>query len=169
MRKFGLILTVMLVFAGLCYADWLEFNAGCPSGASPSVKHRVTTLDYISFDVELQGLLSETLTHDNTQYLRFNQSPGTVPMDLTGFPELPVVTCFVAVPDGVDLDLSFSANCMEMIECLPVYPAPYDSLVHEQGVTFIDEFFEKDPAAYLSSGWYPSVTAEISGEFRLRD
>ncbi|MCK5036285.1 MAG: hypothetical protein KAS73_10360, partial [Candidatus Sabulitectum sp.] len=61
------------------------------------------------------------------------------------------------------------ANCMEMIECLPVYPAPYDSLVHEQGVTFIDEFFEKDSSAYLSSEWYPSVTTEISGEFRLRD
>ncbi|MCK5841875.1 MAG: hypothetical protein KAH31_06900, partial [Candidatus Sabulitectum sp.] len=100
---------------------------------------------------------------------RFNQSPGTVPMALTGFPELPVVTCFVAVPDGVDLDLSFSANCMEMIDCLPVYPAPYDSLVHEHGVTFIDEFFEKDSSAYLSSEWYPPVTAEISGEFRLRD
>ncbi len=169
MRKFGLLLIVLLVFAGLCYADWLEFNAGCPSGASPLVRHGITAPDYISFDVELQGLLSETLTHDSTQYLRFNQSPGTVPMDVTGYPEVPFVTCFVAVPDGVDLDLSFSASCEETIACLPVCPAPYDSLVHEQGITYIDEFFEKNPAAYSSLEWYPSVTAEISGEFRLRD
>ncbi|MCD6588374.1 MAG: hypothetical protein J7K88_07475 [Candidatus Fermentibacteraceae bacterium] len=169
MGKLGYILTVLLMFAGLCYADWLEFNAGCPSGTLPSVSRGVTEDDYISFDVELQGLLSETLTHDNIDYLRFNQSPGTVPMDETGFPEVPFVTCFVAVPDGVDLDLSFHASCEETVECLPVYPAPCDSLVHEHGVTFIDEFFERDQAAYSSSEWYPSVTAEISGEFRLRD
>lgn len=169
MRKFGLTLIIMLVFAGLSFGDWLEFNAGCFAGASPSVRHGVTTPDYISFDVELRGLLSETLIHDSVEYLRFNQSPGTVSMDVTGYPEVPFVTCFVAVPDGVDLDLSVSASCEETIECFPVYPAPFDSLVHEQGVTFIDEFFEKDPSAYSSSEWYPSVTAEISGEFRLRD
>ncbi|MCD6587896.1 MAG: hypothetical protein J7K88_05040, partial [Candidatus Fermentibacteraceae bacterium] len=150
-------------------AGWLEFGAGCPEGSQPVVYHTQTNSEFICFDVELQGLLSETLTHDNIDYLRFNQSPGTVPMDETGYPEVPFVTCFVAVPDGVDLDLSFHASCEETVECLPVYPAPCDSLVHEHGVTFIDEIFERDQAAYSSSEWYPSATAEISGEFRLRD
>jgi len=169
MQKFRLIVLIIFVFFGLCYGNWLEFNAGCPAGSSPVIQYGETTSDFITFDVELQGLQSEILIHNSTEYFRFNQTPGTVPMKATGYPELPYVTCFVAVPDGVNFSLSSSFNCVEKIDCSPVYPAPRDSLVHEEGVTYIKEFFEKEPLAYSSTEWYPANTAEISGEFRLRD
>ena len=151
-------------------AEWLEFGAGCPEGSEPLTLHNITLDDIISFDVELQGLLADTVKYDEIKYLRFSNSPGTVPMSETGYPEIPVVTCFVAVPDDSDLGLTFSAGCMSQMECLPVYPAPLDSLVADSTCSpYVGEFFRKDSAAYASDEWYPGELAEITGEFMLRD
>jgi hypothetical protein len=151
-------------------AEWLEFGAGCPEGSEPLTFHDITLDDLIAFDVEMQGLLADTVVHDSIPYLRFSRSPGTAPMDSTGYPELPVVVCFVVMPDESDLELSYSAECMESMGCLPVYPAPLDSLVSDSaGTPYITEFFRKDSTAYASEEWYPEELAEIVGEFHLRD
>jgi hypothetical protein len=151
-------------------AEWLEFGAGCPEGSEPLTFHDITLEDLIAFDVELQGLQADTLINNSLPYLRFDRSPGTTTMDFVGYPELPVVVCFVAVPDESDLELTCSAACMESMECLPVYPAPLDSLVSDStGTPYITEFFRKDSAAYASEEWYPEELAEIVGEFHLRD
>jgi hypothetical protein len=151
-------------------SEWLEFGAGCPEGSEPLTFHDITLDDLIAFDVELQGLQADTVVHGSIPYLRFDRSPGTAPMDSVGYPELPAVVCFVAVPDESDLELTHSAACMETMECLPVYPAPLDSLVYDSTSTpYITEFFRKDSAAYASEEWYPEELAEIVGEFHLRD
>jgi hypothetical protein len=126
----------------------MEFNSGCSEGSTPSIRFGETTADRINFDVELSGLLSDAVQYDSDEYLRFNKSPGTVVLSRTGFPEVPHVTCFVAVPDGVDLDLSYTRTCLETISSLPVYPAPLDSLVHEEGITFIKESSRREPDSY---------------------
>ena len=164
------IVLFTMLFILAASAEWLEFGAGCPDNSEPLTFHNITLDDLISFDVEIQGLLADTVKHDRIKYLRFDRSPGTVPMNETGYPEVPVVTCFVAVPDESDLDLTYSANCMETIGCLPVYPVPLDSLVADSTSTpYIGEFFRKDSTAYASDEWYPSEIAEIVGEFMLRD
>ena len=166
----AVIALLTIIFIVPASAEWLEFGAGCPDNSDPLTFHNITLDDLISFEVELQGLLADSVEHEGISYLRFDSSPGTVPMDETGFPEVPVVTCFVAVPDDSDLDLMFSAGCMSSIECLPVYPAPLDSLVEDSTSTpYIEEFFRKDSAAYVSDEWYPSEIAGITGEFMLRD
>ena len=165
-----LLLTVFLIIPKPSFAGWLEFGAGCPAGSEPLTAHNITLDEFISFDVELSGLQSDTLRHDGTDYLRFKGTPGTAPLREVGYPELPVVTCFIAVPDESDLTLNCSAGCLSVIDCLPVYPAPLDSLVSDSLHTpWIKEFFRKDSSAYASAEWYPEVQAVLSGKFRLRD
>jgi hypothetical protein len=167
--RFALLLPLTLLPLSAS-AEWLEFGAGCPVGSEPLAFHNITLDDLISFDVELQGLLADTIVHESIPYLRFDRSPGTTPMDFVGYPELPTVVCFVAVPDESDLELTYSAACMESMECLPVYPAPLDSMVGDStGTLYITEFFMKDSAAYASEEWYPEGLAEVVGEFHLRD
>ncbi|MEN8208097.1 MAG: C25 family cysteine peptidase, partial [Candidatus Fermentibacteria bacterium] len=164
------MLTVFLIIPEPSSAGWLEFGAGCPPGSEPLTGHNITLDEFISFDVELSGLQSDTIIHDGTDYLRFIGTPGTAPMREVGYPELPVVTCFIAVPDESDLTLDYSIGCMSVIECLAVYPAPLDSLVSDSLSTpWIKEFFRKDSSAYASTEWYPQERAVLSGEFRLRD
>ena len=151
-------------------AEWLEFGAGCPGGSEPASFHNVTTDDFISFDVELRGLRADTVQHDRTDYLRFTRTPGTRPMNEVGYPELPVVTCFIAIPDESDIGLEFTSSSMSRIGSIPVYPSPLDSLVTDNFQTpHYEEFFRMDSAAYASSKWYPEEIAVLSGEFRLRD
>ena len=171
LRASSAVITILTMFLVIpASAEWLEFGAGCPDNSEPLTFHNITLDKLISFDVELQGLLADTVKHDGIKYLRFNRSPGIVPMDGTGYPEVPMVTCFVAVPDESDLELTYSASCRSSMGCLPVYPAPLDSLVEDSTCTpYIGEFFRKDSSAYASDEWYPSELAEITGEFMIRD
>lgn len=169
MRRSILTLAVLLCSLGIARSEWMEFNAGCPEGNSPIIRSGEIASNRISFDVELSGLLAEVVQYDSNNYLRFSSSPATVVLQNTGFPEIPHLICFVAVPDGVDLEISCTRTCLETISSLPVYPAPLDSVVNEHGITWVEEFFRKDQAAYSSTQWYPSETASLVGEFRLRD
>jgi len=140
-----LVLTVLLLIPKPSHSEWLEFSAGCPAGSEPVTEHNITLDEFISFDVELGGLQVDTVSHEGLDYLRFTGTPGTSPMEEVGYPELPVVTCFVAVPDESDLNLFYSVGCISQLNCLQVYPSPIDSLVEDNLHTpYIDEFFRKD-------------------------
>jgi hypothetical protein len=166
----GILLITSIITAGNLYAEWLDFNAGSDDATAPMEEFNKAWDEYLTFDVELRGLATDTLTEDSVSYLRFNNTPGIALTDSTGLPELPVVRCFVWVPDSTDLSFSYSANCADVISCLPVYPVPLDSLVDESSSAyFIDEFFRKDSVAYQSSSWYPNELVEYVSELRFRE
>jgi hypothetical protein len=165
-----LLPSVLLSSMAFAQSSWLQFNAGASESSSPLVQFNGKWDEFLTFDIELRGLLAETVTVDSQDYLRFSRSPGTVPDDSVGYPELPVVRRLVWIPDDSDITLDYSANCCEGIECLPVYPAPLDSLVSDSTCTlYIGEYFRQDSAAYASEEWYPDTLARLVGEFRLRD
>ena len=169
MRKLMPVIAVMLCFGGTIRAEWLNFNAGCSDGTEPVINHGRTTENYITFDVELRGLSSESILHSQETYCRYSKTPGVRMLSEEGFPELPVVTCFVAIPDDVSLSIESNRSCADFLENVNVYPAPSLELVSENGVTFYKEVFQKNAGAYNSAEWFPEAAAEISGEFRLRD
>ena len=170
MRARYLLPAVLLTSVAIAQDSWLQFNAGAPENSSPLVQFNGTWDSFLTYDVELRGLLAETVTVDSQAYLRFSHSPGTVPSDSVGWPELLVVRRMVWLPDDSDISLEYSANCCEGIECLPVYPVPLDSLVSDSTCTpFIGEYFRLDSTAYASEEWYPDTLARLVGEFRLRD
>ena len=172
MYSFKNALTLLLILLPIpASSQWLQFGAGCPEGSEPRAVHNITLDDLITFDVELQGLLADTILNDSISYLRFDGSPGTTPMDSVGYPELPTVVCFVAVPDDADLELSCLSELPETMALdIDVYPAPLDSLFADSTTTpYIEEFFVKDSSAYFSEEWYPDQLAEIVGDFHLRD
>ncbi len=66
-------------------------------------------------------LLWESAEYDNIDFIRFTDSPVT---DSIGYPELPMITCLVAIPDSVTPKLEFSCAGLREIQTDPVYPAP---------------------------------------------
>ncbi|MDM7993589.1 MAG: C25 family cysteine peptidase [Candidatus Fermentibacter sp.] len=165
-----LLVSLSLLISIPASSQWLEFNAGASENSYPLVVFNGCWDELLTFDVELRGLLAETVTVDSHSYLRFPSSPGTVPSDEIGFPELPVVRRMVWLPDSSDITLEYSADCFDGIECLPIYPAPLDSfLTDSTGAGWIAECFRKDSSAYTSIEWYPDTLARLVGEFRLRD
>ena len=168
LKIFGLLL--LLPLAAPAQTEWLEFNAGAHEHSSPLIWYNGTWDELLSFDVEVRGLLADTVEVDSVRYLRFNSSPDLAVADSTGYPELPVARCFVWVPDDTDLSVSWAAGCPERKASIPVYPAPLYSLREGSTSTpYIDEFFRRDSAAYASDEWYPDTLARLIGTFHLRD
>ena len=165
------ILVALLSAAGIALAgtEWLEFNAGCPEGSEPLVQYNNDWDDFLTFDVELRGLLADTVEVDSIKYLRFRDTPGIAVSNMTGYPELPIVRCFVWVPDSTDLSVQYAVNCLETTPTLPVYPCPKDSVPSDDPGGFSQEYFRKDSTAYSMSEWYPDTLAQLTGVFYLRD
>lgn len=153
----------------VCFLAPATGNSFVQEGSDPIIRHSLTTQNSISFDVELRGLCIQEVVHGGVSYSRFQRGRLIGTLDGTGTPELPYVPCFVAVPDDCDLSVSVSAYCDHSMSEAVVYPVPLDSTVSSAFGLMQQEFFRMDSVAYSSNEWYPSVHAELAGEFRLRD
>ncbi|MEA3266288.1 MAG: C25 family cysteine peptidase, partial [Candidatus Fermentibacteria bacterium] len=88
-----------------------------------------TTADssHVSF-IAQTPLTRETVQHDSLDYIRFTDISIT---DSIGFPELPMITCLVAVPDSVTPDIEFAFSDETTQSVVPVYPAPARVISYE--------------------------------------
>lgn len=151
-------------------AEWLDFNAGTINNTFPLISYNHRLDELLTFDVELRGLIADTIEVDSVDYLRFNRTPGIILTDSVGLPELPIVRCFVWVPDSTHLSFSYAINCDETIGSIPVYPVPLDSIRADScSPSFIEEFFQIDSLSYLSTDWYPDTLVRFIDEFHFRE
>ncbi|MCK5036821.1 MAG: hypothetical protein KAS73_13080 [Candidatus Sabulitectum sp.] len=108
-------------------------------------------------------LLWESAEYDNLDFIRFTGSPVT---DSIGYPELPMITCLVAIPDSVTPEIEFSYAGLREIQTDPVYPAPAHILSTEFTPAVVDSFVQ-DSTAYISDQFWPSEPVRIIGETRI--
>lgn len=133
---------------------------------STAIPIRTTVADSsrVAFTVQAP-VIWESVEHDSLDYIRFTDSPVT---DSIGYPELPMITCLVAVPDSVTPSLEFAA-CNSLIQSVdPVYPAPFHYISYERTPAVADSFVQ-DSTAYASAEFWPSERVRIIGETRICD
>jgi len=107
----------------------------------------------------------DTVEHDGLRYIRFTDSPVA---DSVGYPEVPMITCLVAVPDSVTPTLEFSTSSERLHSVGPVYPAPAQILSRERTAAIVDSFV-MDSTAYASTGFWPADRVRLIGETRICD
>ncbi len=106
-----------------------------------------------------------TVEHDRLRYIRFSDSPLS---DSIGYPELPMITCFVALPDNVTPGIEFAFSSETTQSVVPVYPAPAHVISYEYTPAVVDSFVQNS-TAYLSDEFWPSERVRIIGETRICD
>ncbi len=111
------------------------------------------------------SLYWESVEHDSLLFTRFTDCSVT---DSTGFPELPVITCLVAVPDSVVPVLEFAFSGEHEQDVDPVHPAPAH-VISYLGTPAVADSFVQDSTAYASSEFWPSHRVRIFGETRICD
>ncbi len=111
-------------------------------------------------------LTLEMVQHDCLEYIRFTDSPLT---DSIGYPELPMTTCLVAVPDSVTPLLEFAVSAVTEQTVNPVYPAPAYILSDQYNTAAIVDSFVQNSTAYLSDEFWPAERVRITGETRICD
>ena len=107
----------------------------------------------------------ETVEYDGLDYIRFEETPLT---DSIGYPELPMITCLVAIPDSVTPRLEFAVSGQMAQSVDPVYPTPAQVMSYEHTPAVVDSFVQ-DSTAYLSDEFWPSERVRIIGETRICD
>ena len=122
----------------------------------------VSDSSMVAFTVR-PALAFDTVTHDSVDYIRFRDVSTT---DSTGSPEVPRLTCMVAIPDSVDPEVGWSVYGDRTRSSLPVYPAPDDSVDNDRTPRIV-EVFTRDSTAYASDAWWPEQPLEVAGEMRL--
>lgn len=105
----------------------------------------------------------ERAEHDSLNFIRFADCPVT---DSVGYPELPMITCLVAMPDSVTPELEFSWADLREQKVVPVYPAPAQVLSQEFTTAVVDSFVQ-DSTAYSSDSFWPAEMVRVIGETRL--
>lgn len=107
----------------------------------------------------------DTVSHGTETFIRFSSITVS---DSVGYPEVPMITCFVAVPDGVDPELEWSVTGEVEHSDIPVYPAPAYVISYEYTQQVVEEF-RQDSVAYTSSEWWPAERVRVIGETRICD
>ncbi|MCD4707639.1 MAG: hypothetical protein K8S62_07855 [Candidatus Sabulitectum sp.] len=120
---------------------------------------------HVSF-IAQTPLTWEMVEHDSLRYIRFT---GTSVSDSIGYPELPMITCLVAVPDSVTPALEFALSSITEETVNPVYPAPAQILSDQYSTVAIVDSFVQDSTAYLSDEFWPAERVRIIGETRICD
>jgi len=87
-------------------------------------------------------LTLETVQYDSLEYIRFTDSPLT---DSIGYPELPMITCLIAVPDSVTPPLpayNFGTDCLA------------EKVLKNTAVPVAGVFASSQPSAIDDYEWY---------------
>jgi len=131
--------------------------------------HRIrTTLadsSNVSF-IACTPLSWDTVSHDGHEFIRFTDTPAT---DSIGYPELPMITCLVAVPDSVTPRIEYSYGLEFEQPIMPVFPAPSIYLDTTNCTRAPADSFLQDSTAYASESFWPSERVRLIGEMRICD
>lgn len=133
------------------------------SGDTPLIRTTVADSSRIVF-IAQTPLSWERVVHDSLYFIRFIDSPLT---DSVGYPELPMITCLIAMPDSVTPDLDFAWAGEQQYHVNPVYPVPVMYLDTAYCTAAVTDSFYQNSTAYASASFWPDEIVNIVGETRL--
>jgi hypothetical protein len=136
----------------------------CP----PSIEIISSDLEQLVLRVECPGFVSETVTHEESEYSRLT-FPGLYRTSEEGSPWLPAVRQLIAVPADCAMNVSVTLGDSVVFSGSVLYPVPATVVCYtEEGWEYYDHEFAKDEEAYARGGYYPTDVATVSesGSFR---
>jgi len=93
MKRISIVVIMLAVFGFTASAEeWLNFNERGESAPIYDVANSTSSI--VEFELEIPGMKSEEIDNFNRVYI-----PEHAKMDSIGFPEVPVVTYLIAIPE----------------------------------------------------------------------
>ncbi len=146
------IISILLLIGFSTYSqDWVEF---CPAETNtPSYNILSSTDTLVEFNVIIPGMFDTPVDTFN----RVNIKEHTR-LDSVGFPEIPVVSFLVAIPDCDSINLVINPLDSSQFNGFNIYPAP--ELVQDttpEGYVYLREEFMYDQTTYSNDSWFPGL------------
>lgn len=152
MKKTILFISIVLCFSIIKAQDWTEFTASESTTPSYSIINSNDTI--VKFNVIVPGMFETSIDTFN----RVNIKEHTK-MDSIGYPEMPVVSFLVAIPDCDSVNLNIEILDSTQFTGYNIYPAP--ELVPdttEGGAIALVEQFSYNRTAYETNKYFIDKT-----------
>lgn len=161
--KRSVLLIIAFLFALLANAQsWLEFS---PSETTEPKYDLITSTDsLVKFTVDIPGLFEMEID----SFYRV-QVKNHTRMDSVGFPEMPIVSFLVAIPECDSVNLNLSLTDSISFSNYNIYPAPelVPDTIEEVGVALIEQF-AYNRTAYETDAMFPGIFAETIDKGAVR-
>ena len=156
MQKISLVLLVVLLISTNAFAEeeWISFTGKGES--APEYDIIYSTSSIVEFDVEITGMKSKSIDI----YDRIN-IPEHTKMDSVGFPEVPVVSYLIAIPECNSVDLNVTVLDSIVIDNMNIYPAPEWVEVNNGEYSYLEEQFTINSTAYNTDAYFPGYAGEL--------
>lgn len=143
MRKLNLTFIVIFISFVVFSQDWIEF---IPSETtSPTYNLLSSTDSIVEFEMIVPGMFSTVIDTFNRVQIKEHTK-----MDSIGYPEVPVVSFLITIPEYGDVNLNIDLLDSVKYNGFNIYPAPEfmeDSTV--EGYKYLREQFTYNDTAYI--------------------
>ena len=165
MKKFLqliLIAILTLVIKTLPAQEWVEFTAS--DNTEPIYTVLSSNNDSVEFNLKIPGMYSTEI--DSFQRIEIK---GHSVMDSIGFPELPVLSYLVAIPECDSIGISISMLDSIKFNDFNIYPAPeYVLDTTPEGYEYYREVFTYDDTAYSTDEYFNDTIGELTDQGAIR-
>ena len=154
MKKLLLLIGIIAVF--ICRPNFLT--------AQPNViQVTESTPTGLKLHFETRDFVMSSLDYKGEEMQTFSMAGFVLPAE-KGAPNVPDISCFVAVPHGAKVNVHISGMEKETFENLNLAP----SLGISSDLEKANSDYEKDERIYATNAFYPSQNFEVSEPFALR-
>ncbi|MEZ5197603.1 MAG: C25 family peptidase propeptide domain-containing protein [Bacteroidales bacterium] len=154
MKRFIFFYLIVLSIFSLNAQNYIEFN---PSEIITPISTVVLSNDTIvEFTVIIPGMYDTPIDSFNRINIKEH-----VRLDSVGFPEIPIVSFLVAIPDCDSINLKIKPLDSTLINGYNIYPAP--EMVPDttpEGYKYLREEFVYDQTAYSTDSYFPGIISE---------
>ncbi|MBI9039419.1 MAG: hypothetical protein JEY97_14900 [Bacteroidales bacterium] len=157
-----LIVILISVIKVLPAQEWVEFTAS--ETTEPVYTILSSNKDSVEFNLKIPGLYSTEI--DSFQRIEIK---GHSVMDSIGFPELPVLSYLVAIPECDSIGISIILSDSIKLNDFNIYPAPeYVIDTTDEGYEYYKEEFTYDTAAYLNNEFIIDTLEQLTDKGAIR-
>jgi len=162
MKNLTVILVAILFINTIFSQDWVEFTASETTVPSYDLSKSLDTI--VEFVLLVPGMFSTAIDSFNRVQIKEH-----LKLDSVGYPEIPVVSYLVAIPECDSVNLEITLLDSIKIDDIFIYPAP--ELVPDTtdgGAIALIEQFAFNRTAYETNSYFPGHITETIDKGAIR-
>ena len=163
MKRITIILSIIIITSINSFSqDWIEFTS--TETATPEYDLITSNDKLIKFEITIPGMYSTK----KGRFQRINIK-GHDKMDSIGYPELPVLSYLLAIPECGNIEINVSLEDSVRIDKMNIYPAP--ELVQDStknGYPYLKEKFRINNRTYNTDSYFTGTIAKLTDRGAIR-
>lgn len=162
MKKLMLLFTFVLFLASISAQNWIEFSTS--ENTTPQYDLLQSNDTIVIFVVTIPGMFETAIDPFNRVNIE-----GHTKMDSIGYPEMPIVSFLVAIPNCDSVNMNIALMDSVQYTGYNIYPAPI--LVPDTtsgGAIALVEEFAYDTSAYNTDAMFPGYVGEAIDKGAIR-